>query len=64
MDNAANFENDDFNISTREKTDASVAWSPVDWESNESGPAQQTVDLSTIVQEIINREGSTVCFYH
>ena len=58
IDDASTFDGgEDFNISNRVKTDASVQWSPVDWSSDETGPAQQTVDISSIVQEIVNRVG-------
>ncbi len=58
--NALPFANVDFNISTRSKTTASVNWSPNDWENvGDSGPDQQTTDLSTIIQELISQVGYT-----
>lgn len=53
---AAAFADIDFNVSSRTTTGAFVNWSPEDWTTRqEAGPAQQTPDLSTIVQEIVNR---------
>ncbi len=50
------FWNDDNDISRRDKTSASVAWNDVPEWGNvlETGVAQQTPDLSAIVQEIID----------
>ncbi len=57
-DNALTFSNDDYNISSRTKTTASVSWSPAPWENaNETSVIQKTIDLSPIIQEIVNREG-------
>ncbi len=59
-DNAAIFTNDDFNVSSRPRTGASVAWSPASWLSvGAAGPAQQTPDLSAVLQEIVDRSGYT-----
>jgi hypothetical protein len=58
-DHALIFSNEDFNISNRPKTDSMVVWSPEEWSSNDAGIAQQTPDISPIIQEIINREGFT-----
>ncbi len=47
---------DNHNISSRDKTSASVAWSNVpDW--NQTHDAHQTPDISAIVQEIVDRVG-------
>ncbi|MEM7390783.1 MAG: Calx-beta domain-containing protein, partial [Verrucomicrobiota bacterium] len=56
-DDPATFQNVDFNISTRPRTAASVLWEPPDWTGGESGPAQRTVDLTPIVQELVDRPG-------
>ncbi|MGD2116997.1 MAG: DNRLRE domain-containing protein [Chromatiales bacterium] len=50
-----------YNISTRSKTDASVAWSDIpDWTvTHEAGENQRTPDLTALVQEIVNRDGWT-----
>jgi len=45
-----------FNTTSRPKTTASVLWSVAPWlVKQEKGPDQTTVDLATIVQEIVNR---------
>ncbi|NLR95045.1 InlB B-repeat-containing protein, partial [Flammeovirga agarivorans] len=47
-------------ISSRPKTTASVVWTPVDWDVvGDAGDAQKTPDLSTLVQEVIDRDGWT-----
>lgn len=57
-DNAKTFSNEAFNISSRPQTAASVNWVISDWNStNEAGTDQQSPDLSSIVQEIVNRPG-------
>jgi hypothetical protein len=46
------------NISSRLRTIASVTWSPPPWNVvGASGSAERTSDLSTVVQEIVNRPG-------
>ena len=59
VDNAALFVNGANNdLSNRTRTTANVAWSPADWTAaGQAGPDQETPDLSTIVQEIVNRPG-------
>ncbi len=55
-DHAATFAGTAGNISTRGRTAASVPWVPVPWTTkSEAGPDQQTPDLRTIIQEIVNR---------
>ena len=45
-------------MSARTKTDASAAWAPDPWaKAGDAGLAQRTPDLTTIVQEIVNRSG-------
>lgn len=57
-DNAKSFSNSRRNISMRAKTAAAVEWSPLAWTViNESGVNQRTPDISTIIQEIVNRPG-------
>jgi hypothetical protein len=47
-----------YSISSRNVTTASVKWTPEDWTIlDEAGEAQRTPDLSSIVQEIVNRPG-------
>ncbi len=57
-DNATVFARINGNVSSRSKTTANVAWSPAPWTTvGEAGNAQRTPDLSSIVQEIVNRSG-------
>jgi hypothetical protein len=57
-DDAAPFVNSSGNLSSRPRTSSSVPWSPPDWNLvGEAGPAQQTPDLSAILQEIVSRPG-------
>jgi PKD repeat protein len=57
-DNAAAFTYSTRNISSRARTSASVLWSPVAWTTvGAAGPDQQTSNLSSIIQEIVNRSG-------
>jgi len=53
---AATFANTDFNISSRETTQALADWTPAAWTTvGEAGLDQRTPDLSAIIQEIIDR---------
>ncbi len=46
------------NISARIETSTSVDWNPPSWgTTGESGAAQKTPDLSSIVQEVVNQNG-------
>ncbi|MCB9350364.1 MAG: metallophosphoesterase [Lewinellaceae bacterium] len=57
-DNSDTFSDTDFAISSRPRTNATVGWTPVDWLNvNDAGAAQQTPNLSSIIQEIVNRSG-------
>jgi hypothetical protein len=56
-DNAAMFEREVFNISSRSRTSTAISWAPTRWNKDESGPDQQTSDLASILQEVINRAG-------
>ncbi len=48
------------NVSGRTTTSSSAGWTPAAWTlAGESGAAQKTPDLSSIVQEIVNRAGYT-----
>ncbi|MCB9297018.1 MAG: metallophosphoesterase [Lewinellaceae bacterium] len=59
-DNAATFTEADFDISSRPRTVSSVAWSPENWLAvGDAGPAQQSPDLSAVVQKIVDRNGYT-----
>ena len=59
VNNATTFTSVNSNISNRVATTASVDWSPGNWTIGNSGTAQRTPDLSSIVQEIVNRGGWT-----
>lgn len=58
-DNSPTFSAAAFNISTRTKTTASVAWSNLPlWPTlNAAGPDQRTPDISSVVKEIMGRGG-------
>ncbi len=58
-DNAAIFTNSiRNNISLRPKTTAAVSWSPAPWLTiDDANSDQQTPDLSSIIQEIVDRPG-------
>ena len=57
VDDAAAFVDVRDDLSSRPTTVASVGWSPPAWVRGDAGPAQQTPDLATVVQEIVNRPG-------
>ncbi|MDX8340414.1 HYR domain-containing protein [Draconibacterium sp. IB214405] len=46
-----------FNVSLRSATTSSVSWEPPSWIAGEEGLDQQTPDLTSIIQEIVNRAG-------
>ncbi|WP_245460285.1 RTX toxin [Mesorhizobium sp. M1B.F.Ca.ET.045.04.1.1] len=57
-DDASPFTSTAFNVSSLPRTTASTAWTPDPWTTiGEQGLAERTPDLSTIVQEIVNRSG-------
>ncbi|WNJ20200.1 Ig-like domain-containing protein [Pontibacter sp. G13] len=57
-DDAAAFSTSSYNVSNRTRTSASVNWSPASWSSvGQSGSAQRTPEMKSIVQEIVNRGG-------
>lgn len=58
-DNASTFVNSvNGNVSTRPTTTASAQWTPAPWTTiGDAGNDQRTPDLSSIVQEIVNRSG-------
>jgi len=54
--NAAAFSTTTNDVSGRTRTTANVLWSPNDWDQlNENGIDQKTVDISSIIQEIVNQ---------
>lgn len=60
-DNAPTFTNTDYNISNRSKTNAAINWTPAAWANvGAATTTQQTPDLKTIIQEIVNRTGWTL----
>ena len=67
IDNANTFSKSKFDISNRKKTLASVNWYIPEWDKEGStSTSQRTPDISTLVQEIVNRKdwskGSTIAF--
>lgn len=53
---AATFAQESGNISSRNKTNTSVNWSPPTWQSiGDAGLAQRTSNIAPIIQEIINQ---------
>lgn len=57
-DNASIFTTTSNNISNRSNTTTSVNWTPSTWNTvGEAGSAQRTPDLTSIVQEIVDRGG-------
>ena len=57
-DNAGSFTTAAFNISSRPRTAASVAWSPPQWVGvGHAGPNQRTPDLRSVLQEVVSRPG-------
>ena len=57
-DNPVTFAKTTNNISSRPRTSADVGWVPAPWSTvGAQGPDQQTPDLTSVVQEIVNRAG-------
>ncbi len=57
-DSAPTFTTASFNVSSRPRTLAAAAWSPVTWTTvGQVGPNQQTPDLSAVIREIVSRPG-------
>ena len=58
VDHASTFTHSLWNISSRTRTTASVPWSPPPWQAiGEAGPNQRTPELSSVIQEIVDRPG-------
>lgn len=56
--NPATFSGVPYSISSRAKTNAVVQWSPDSWSGNgSSGAAQESADLSEVLQELVSRNG-------
>lgn len=57
-DNVTSFLTNSFDVSSRSRTTASVAWNPSAWlVIGEAGAPERTPDLTAVVQEIVNRPG-------
>ncbi|HEV3408046.1 MAG TPA: Ig-like domain-containing protein [Gaiellaceae bacterium] len=56
-DNAAGFATTTFGISSRPRTNASAGWAVPVWTAGSAGEAQRTPDLSSVLQEVVNRPG-------
>ena len=57
-DNAATFDTTDFNVTSRPVTNASVSWAPPIWTTaGEAGVDQQTPNIASVIQEIVDRGG-------
>ncbi|MCP4143835.1 MAG: fibronectin type III domain-containing protein, partial [bacterium] len=57
-DDAVIFTSTSSNISSRDRTGASVTWTPAAWPTvGAAGVDQQTSDISTVIQEVVNRTG-------
>jgi len=58
IDNAPGFTSAASSISSRIRTAASVAWSPVAWSIvGQAGANQKTPDLSSVIQQVVSRPG-------
>lgn len=57
-DDAAGFSSTPYDITSRQRTSASVAWTPAAWtQVGAAGAEQRTPDLKAILQEMVNRPG-------
>ncbi len=57
-DNSVTFGSSSFNISSRPTTSASASWSPPPWNTvGQAGTDQRTTNLSSVIQEIVDRAG-------
>ncbi len=58
INNSVKFYSLDYNVSARTKTLQNVTWTIQDWDNaDESGSIQKTPDLTSIVQQIVDRSG-------
>jgi hypothetical protein len=58
VDDAITFSSSSGDITGRTPTTAAVGWSPPDWTTvGEAGLDQQTPDISSVIQEIVNQSG-------
>ncbi len=56
-DSASAFTSAAFDLSSRPKTTAAVSWSVPEWVGGAAGTKQRTPDLTTLLQEVVNRPG-------
>ncbi len=57
-DNAPPLQTSNFYLSSLNTTSAEALWSPPNWTTvGETGPDQQTSDISSVLQEVINKPG-------
>lgn len=56
-DNASTFNAVANNITNRTATNASISWNPSGWTAGAAGADEQTSDISSIVNEVVNRAG-------
>ncbi len=56
-DAAAAFTTASGNVASRPRTSALVAWQPAAWSAGASGSAQQTPDVTALIQEVVDRSG-------
>ena len=55
---APTFSNTSGNISLRDRTNASVPWTPAPWPNvGEAGPDQQTPDIALVIEEVVKLPG-------
>ncbi len=57
IDDAPTFVATNFDITSRTTTSATVTWSPGTWTNDDRTASERTVDISPILQEIIDRPG-------
>jgi PKD repeat protein len=58
VDNATAFSSANGNISSRSRTMSSASWSPPPWTTmGKAGPDQETPNIASVIQEIVNRPG-------
>ena len=56
-DNAASFSTSSHYLSNLEKTPESMTWDMLAWIGGQSGPAQKTPSIASVIQEVISRPG-------
>jgi len=54
--NSETFTSANSNVTNRPLSTSSVVWSIPEWERDDKGPAQQTPDISSLIQEVIDRD--------